>query len=156
MEDFVNYLLKEYQLPVECVCHKVNFSHSAKNKIDKLSKTPIINNIITVKVECFDKDHKLILAQNEKFIDGQIQRTKLRKLINISPDELNNKFGVAKGYICNEIQKSLNEKLKDLNDQINELKSYGGNTNTVIPQEFVNEAKVAPAVVTENKKNFEF
>ena len=155
MEDFINYLLKEYQLPAECVCHKVAFNHSAKTKVDKLSKVPITNNIITVKIECFDKDHKSILAQSERFINGQIQRSKFRKLVNISPDELNNKFGVAKGFICNEINKSLNEKLKDLNEEMTELKTYCGNVNTIIPTEFVNEVKVA-STEEENKKNFEF
>ena len=156
MEDFISYLLTEYQLSTTAICHKVNFTHSTKNKIDKLTKRPIINNIISVKIECFDKDHKLILSKNEKFVDGEIQRTKNNKLVNISPDELNNKFSFAKSSICGIIKNELEQKRNDLINKIDDLNSYCGNANTVIPQEFINEPKVAPAVVTENKKNFEF
>ena len=153
MDDFISYLLKEYQLPNDVVCNKVVCTHSTKNKIDKKSNIPITNNVITIKIESYDKEHQLLSSITEKFIDGQINRTKAKPLVNISPSELNNRFGVAKSFICSQIQKSYSDKLKDLNDSINELKQYCGSVNSVIPNEYINE----PIITKEPIKNkFEF
>lgn len=172
MEDFINYLLKEYQLPNEVVCHKVTCNHSSKSKIDKKSKgsapgtkchVPVTNNIITVKIECFDKDHNLICYQNERFVDGEIYRPKTRKLVNISPQELNNRFGKAKGQICRNIENELMGKVKSLNEDLSSLKQYCGNESSIIPNEFINEPKVTKpqsgkgkAQEEESKTKFEF
>ena len=154
MEDFINYLLKEYQLPNEVVCHKVTCNHSSKSKIDKKSNVPVTNNIITVKIECFDKDHNLICYQNERFVDGEIYRPKTRKLVNISPQELNNRFGKAKGQICRNIENELMGKVKSLNEDLSSLKQYCGNESSIIPNEFINEPKVTQE--EEGKSKFEF
>ena len=153
MEDFVSYLLGEYNLPDSVVCHKVVCSHATKNKIDKVSKVPITNHTITVKIQCFDKDHKKLANITEHFQDGSIKRPKTKPLINISPDELNNRFAKIKGEICNNIQREMMEKLNDLNTELSELKEYSG-CEGVIPTEFVNEPKVTKEY--ESKKKFEF
>ena len=157
MNDFVEYLLQEFQLPKEVVCHKVSFSHSSKVKIDKLSKVPITNHTITVKIDCFDDEHNKLASILERFIDGEIKRTKTKPLINISPAELNNRFGKAKLSICSRIQSNYADKLRELNDDINELKEYCGSDISIIPTEFVNEPKVAKEVEPEKSKSkFEF
>ena len=155
MDDFVEYLLKEFQLPSEVVCYKTSFTHSSKLKIDKLSNVPITNHTITVKVDCFDKDHQKIASISERFVDGEIKRTKTKPLINISPAELNNRFAKAKVSICSRIQSNYADKLRELNDDINDLKEYCGNDISIIPTEFVNEPKVSRE--EENvKSKFEF
>ena len=155
MEPFIDYLLKEYQLPSEVVCNNVNFSYSTQNKIDKKSHVPITNHIITVKIDSYDKHHQKLNSNSERFVNGKINRPKSKKLINISPDELNNKFGVAKSSICSQIQKTNSEKVKELNEIINDLKQYTGNEISVIPNEFVNELSIAPQEPIKNKQ-FEF
>ena len=154
MEAFIDYLLKEFQLPADVVCNKTTFTHSTKNKIDKKSNVPITNNIITVKIESFDKHHQKLASITEHFIDGQIDRPKTKKLINISPSELNNKFAAAKSQICSVINSTYNERLKDLKDSINELNEYCGSDIGVIPEEFINEPKIAKDVKPKTK--FEF
>ena len=158
MNEFVDYLLKEYQLPDDVVCHKVGFTHSSKLKIDKLSNVPVSNHTITVKVDCFDKDHQKIASISERFVDGEIKRTKTKPLVNISPDELNNRFGKAKLSICSRIQSNYADKLREINDDINDLKEYCGSDYSIIPTEFVNEPKVSRGVdEPENgKSKFEF
>ena len=157
MQDFIDYLLKEYLLPKEVVCHKVSFTHSSKLKIDKVSNVPITNHTITVKVDCFDKDHQKIASISERFIDGEIKRTKTKPLINISPAELNNRFAKAKVSICSRIQSNYADKLRELNDDINDLKEYCGRELSIIPTEFVNEPKVSREEEIENAKSkFEF
>ena len=154
MEAFIDYLLKEYQLPSEVVCNNVNFSYSSQNKIDKKSHVPITNHIITVKIDSYDKSHNKLASNSERFINGKIERPKTKKLINISPDELNNKFGTAKSFICAQIQKNNADKVKELNDVINDLKQYCDNMS-VIPNEFINEPTIAKQEPAKNKQ-FEF
>lgn len=157
MEAFIDYLLKEYQLPADVVCNKTTFTHSTKNHIDKKSNVPITNNIITVKIESFDKHHQKLASITEHFIDGQIERSKTKKLINISPPELNNKFASAKSQICSVINSTYNERLKDLKDSINELNEYCGSDISVIPEEFINEPKITKEIKPEKQKTkFEF
>ena len=155
MQDFIDYLLKEFQLPKEVVCNKVDYGFSQKNEIDKKTNIPITHNIISVKIECFDKTHRKLAYISEKFVDGKIWRPKTKKLVNISPDELNNKFGIAKPAICARIQKENADKMKELNELLTDLKTYCTNI-TVIPEEFINEPKLTPTEPVAQKKVFEF
>lgn len=155
MQSFVDYLLQEYQLPAEVVCNNVTFSYSNQNKIDKKTHIPITNHIITVKADSYDKSHNKLASNTEHFINGHIQRPKAKKLINISPDELNNRFGAAKSSICAQIQKANSDKVKELTDVINDLKQYCDNM-TVIPNEFINEPTITPPEPKKNNKQFEF
>lgn len=157
MEAFIDYLLKEYQLPSEVVCNKTTFTHSTKNRIDKKSNTPITNNIITVKIESFDKHHNKLASITEHFIDGNIERPKTKALVNIAPAELNNKFSAAKSQICSVINSIYNERLNELKDSIHELSEYCGSDISVIPDEFINEAKITKETKPEKQKTkFEF
>jgi len=156
MNAFEAYLLKEYQLNQNAVCNKFTYTHSTKQKIDKPSKRPVINNIITVKIDSYDDKHNLLGSHTEKFIDGHIQRTKQNKLINISPDELNNKFSFAKASIVQLIVADYNNKLKDIQAKIDDINAYH-HTSVIIPSEFVNEPLIASNDNTEPKnKHFEF
>ncbi len=151
MEAFVNYLLSEYKLPDEVVCNNVTFTYSQRNKIDKKSNVPITDHVITVKIDSYDKEHNKLASNTEHFVNGQIQRPKSKKLINISPDELNNRFGNAKASICSQIQKNTSDKVKGLNDIINDLKQYCDNLS-IIPNEFVNEPTITPEQPKKNKQ----
>ena len=155
IEAFIDYLLKEYQLPSDVVCNNINFTYSSKNKIDKKSHVPITNHVITVKIDSYDKSHNKLATNTERFINGHIDRPKNKKLINISPDELNNKFGNAKASICSQIQKNNSDKVKELNDIINDLSQYCGGLS-VIPNEFINEPSITPQEPTKKNKQFEF
>ena len=156
MNAFEAYLLKEYQLPSNVCCNKFSYSHSTKQKIDKDSKRPIINNVIGVKIESYDEKHNLISSHSEKFIDGHIHRTKQNKLINISPDELNNKFSFAKSQIVQVIFNDYSNKLKDIQSKIDEINAYS-TSSTIIPSEFINEPTMGEKELPpKNNKHFEF
>ena len=154
MDSFINYLLSEYNLPSEVVCNNVAFTYSTKNKIDKKSHVPITNHIVSVKIDSYDKHHNKLATNAERFINGKVNRPKTKKLINISPDELNNKFSQAKASICSQIQKNNADKVKELNDVINDLKQYCDNMS-VIPNEFINEPTITKQEPVKNKQ-FEF
>ena len=158
---FEEYLLKEYNT-CGCVCVNVKYSHSSKQKIDKKSKRPVINNIITVKMDCYDNKHNLLSTHSEKFVDGCIQRSKNNKLVNIAPAELNNRFAAIKQDIANKIMAEYLEKADEINAKINSLKAYT-HVSGVIPSEFVNEPAIGNANRSDenndktfNDKKFEF
>ena len=120
----MDYLLSEYELPEEAVCHRTTFNHAVKVKVDKKTgeETPI--NIISMKIECYDKNHHLIETRNEKFIDDHITRPKNNKLKIIDEEEINNKFSDAKLIICDYILQDLFIKNQILNDKISSLMFY--------------------------------
>ena len=155
---FEEYLLKEYNVS-GCVCVNIKYSHSSKQKIDKASKRPVINNIITVKMDCYDSKHNLLSTHSEKFVDGCIKRSKNNKLVNIAPAELNNRFAAIKQDIANKIMAEYLEKADEINEKINSLKAYIHVTG-VIPNEFVNEPAIGDTdennAKTINEKKFEF
>jgi len=156
MNAFESYLLSEYKLPSNVCCNKFTYTHSTKQKIDKDSNRPIINNIITVKIESYDDKHNLISSHTEKFIDGHIYRAKQNKLINISPNELNNKFGFAKSHIIGVIVADLNNKLHEIQNKIDEINTYH-HVSAVIPNEFINEPLIGEKTEIKNiNKHFEF
>ena len=158
MEAFESYLLSEYNLPSNVCCNAFKYTHTTKSKVDKLSKVPITNNIITIKIDSYDANHNLISSHSEKFIDGHITRTDKNKLTNISPAELNNKFGAAKSNIVQVINSDYNNKLKDIQDKINEINAYC-KSNGIIPNQFVNEPLISNQPTdqpTKIKTYFEF
>ena len=153
MNEFEEYLLKEYH-DSNVVCTAFKYSHSAKEKIDKASKVPIINNTINVKIDSYDDKHNLIASHSEKFENGEIKRSKKNKLINIAPAELNNRFGAAKQQIANRIMHEYLLKLEDINQKIESLRSYV-HCDGIIPNEFVNEPAIGE-LDKSNQKQFEF
>ena len=126
MEDFINYMLKEYKLPNEVVCHKVSFTHSIKYKADKKLDESIPFHVISMKIQCYDKNHKLINTFNEKFVEDKIQRSKTKKLQIIKEEELNKLFDLAKNAICDLILADLSVKYLDFRNKINDVIIYKG------------------------------
>ena len=161
MQAFEQYLLHEYQLPSNVVCNYFRYTHSTKQHIDKLSKVPVINNIIGVHVESYDDKHHLLASHSERFVDGEIKRPRNNALVNISPDELNNRFAAAKTAIVSSIHSEYTNRLNDINDKIRDLNRYV-KVNGVIPTEFVNEPMIGTGIEdatvkkTTALKSFEF
>ena len=158
MESFINYLLQEYNLPPAVTCNKTTFTHSIKEKVDKVSKVPVINTVITVHIDSYDDKHNLLASHIEKFIDGEIHRSKKNKLVNVAPSELNNRFASAKQSIASVILQELNIKLNDIQQKVANINKYC-NAGGVIPNEFVNEPLIGPPtpnVEPPINKHFEF
>ena len=153
MNAFESYLLQEYN-ESNVACTKFTYSHSSKQKFDKKSNVPVINNNINVKIDCYDEKHNLLASHSEKFVDGEIKRTKKNPLINIAPAELNNKFGAAKQQIANRIMNEYVIKLNEIQEKIDNLQSYV-HCDGVIPDQFVNEPAIAN-VDKDSNKHFEF
>ena len=122
MNAFKDYLITEYKDKAQgFVATEFKFTHSTNIKLDKTSNKHLKIDIIKVTLKLFDKDLNQLHTASISFENNVIPKTKAKQLINISPIELENKFGFAKHEICNEIYKELKEKGEDCDlDKIEE------------------------------------
>ena len=152
MESFQDYLISEYKIDYAAVEFKYN--HNSTVKIDKPTSKPILHNNILVGVKFYDKNLKLLESVNLKFTDNNLTKTCEKKLINIAPAELNNKFMRARNEIVKKITNELVEKREEIDNRIISLNAYIGNQNIAISKEFEGE-KISFPDNTNNKKSFE-
>jgi len=83
--------------------------------------------------------HKVLTKANNNFIHNDILTKAIaKKLINIAPKELENKFNAAKKSICKNIFDELKTKQLDIESKINELKKYVGEEG-IVPSQFKGE-----------------
>ena len=80
-----------------------------------------------------------LYAATISFENNVLNKSQAKKLVNIAPKELENKFASAKNEICNVILRELIEKRKELNEKIDDMMKYKG-TDGVIPSEFKGES----------------
>lgn len=139
MEQFKDYLISEYrEKAIGYVAVEFKFAHTTNIKLDKQTKKHLKNDIIKVTLKFFNKDLKLLHTASIQFENNVIPKSKAETLINISPKELEVKFGFARREICTEIFKELKEKKDELNLKIDNLNSYIGKDG-IIPKEFKGE-----------------
>ena len=97
MEPFKNLIIDEFRDKAKgFAATEFKFSHSVNIKIDKLSKIPLKNDIIKVKVTFIDKDFNTLLTSTLSFENNVLSKTTAKKMVNVAPKELENRFNVAK------------------------------------------------------------
>ena len=136
LHEFKNYFIQEFQLN-DLASTEFKFSHSLKTVMDRKSKKVMNNHVITINANFYDKEHNELRKGSIKFVNNEIPKKEASKLVNISPDELTNRFNSAKREIVNIIYNELVDKMNSFNDKINDLSSYENvNDNEVIKSEF--------------------
>ena len=139
LQDFKNYFIDEFQIS-NLASSEFKFSHSLKTVIDRKSKKVMNNHIITVSANFYDRNHNELRKGSIKFVNNEIPKKDASKLVNISPDELTNRFNSAKREIVSLIYEELVDKLNAINDKINDLSRYENiNDNEMIKSEFKGE-----------------
>ena len=138
MKSFVDYLVSNWEVN-GCVSIEKKFAHSRKVGIDKKSERERINHIVNVGLRFFDKDNKLLKSESVKFENNLLCAASKKKLINISDEELNNRFMSAKSEILGIIRYGYDQKMMEIDSKMNELMSYADNDSVVIPAEFKGE-----------------
>ena len=139
MDAFKNYIIDEYRNKAKgFVATEFKFTHSVSLKIDKKSNVPLKNNIIKVKVTFIDKDMNVLLTTNITFENNVLNKTFAKKLVNIAPKELENRFNAAKKQIVSLIMNEYCDHLNEIETKINDLKLYYGDEG-IIPSEFKGE-----------------
>ena len=140
MQQFIDYLTTEYKdKATGYAAIDTKFTHSSTIKIDKKSNVPLKNDIIKVSITFYDKSMNKLYSSAISFENNLLPKTQAKKLVNIAPKELENKFASAKNEICNVILRELIDKRNDLNEKIDDITKYKG-VDGVIPTEFKGES----------------
>ena len=149
MKAFKDYVIEEFNGTAEgYVATEFRFSHSVSNRVMKREKkddpvTVMQIDSVKVNVKFYDKDMKLLCSKLLTSENNELPKSISKKLVNISPDELVNKFMAAKGEICNSIMNEYKNKRQEYGDKLSNLNAYinsSGNKNDVTPQEFKGES----------------
>ena len=148
MDVFKQYLIDEYKDSVKgYAAVEFKFTHSSNIKIDKKSSVPLKIDVIKVHIKFVDKNLHVMKTSIITFENNALTKCNAKKLINIAPKELENKFNVAKREICNVLMNELVRKSNEINEKINDLQKYIG-VEGIIPSEFKGEVVT---VVDENE-----
>ena len=140
MQSFINYLITEYRdKATNYAAIDTKFTHSSTIKIDKKSNVPLKNNIIKVTLTFYDKSMNKLYSSAISFENNLLPKPQAKKLVNISPKELENKFMSAKNEVCDEILNELLNKRNELNEKINDIAQYKG-VKGIIPDQFKGES----------------
>ena len=140
IETFQEYVKSEFK-NIDAAATEFKYAHTSGLKKDKDSGKLITMHYINVGVRFFDKNMKLLHSTTFKFVNNLLTKNCEKKLINISPKELNNKFMYARKEIIKLIMSQNQEKLNDIQNEINLLKEFAGkdNDNMMINDEFKGE-----------------
>ena len=128
MNTFQEYLISEYKVN-DYAAVEFKYSHSFNIKNDKKTDVNIKQHNIHVNIKFYDKNLKLLLSSNIKFVNNELAKVSEKKLINISPAELNNRFMIARTEIVNKILDELILKRGEIDDKIILINSYLGKSN---------------------------
>ena len=149
MKAFKDYVIEEYKGTAEnYVAVEFRFSHTVservnKGKVEGETMKVVKVDSIKVTIRFYDKDMQLLSSRMLTFENNEVPKSISKKLINISPDELANKFMSAKGEICNVILNEYKNKREECSNKMTCLLEYvntSGNKNDVTPQEFKGES----------------
>ena len=156
MIDFKEYLIQEYIRDVKgykAVEFKFSYSLKTKQMKDVLKST----NIIRVYIRFVDESLKTLLTDSITFENNTLNKTTINKFKNISGKELINKFNKAKSEIIASIINEHQQKAKEINDLITNLRTYQGGFNNVIPNQFQGECiQLNESIINEPIKKISF
>ena len=140
MESFQNYLISEYKIK-DYVAVEFKYNHVEAIKPDNKSGKNIRQHTILIGVKFYDKNLNLLHSANLKFVNNILAKVCEKKLVNIAPAELNNKFMLARPEIIKVIADELKSRLSEINTKLCALNNYAGksNDNISISDEFKGE-----------------
>ena len=140
MIDFKDYLIQEYIRDIEGYkAVEFKFSYSLKMRCMKDCLKSTNSNIIRVHIRFVDESLKTLLTDSITFENNTLTKTTINKFKNISGKELINKFNKAKSEIIASIINEHQQKAKEINDLITNLRTYQGGFNNVIPNQYQGE-----------------
>ena len=137
---FQNYLISEYKVQ-DFAAVEFKYNHSENIKLDKKLEKYVVQHVILVGIKFYDKTLKLLHSANLKFVNNVLAKVCEKKLVNIAPAELNNKFMAARSDIIKTITDELIAKLNEVGTKLKSVESYSGkaNANISISDQFKGE-----------------
>lgn len=150
--DFLEYALSEYGIRYSSV--KINYVHTVK----PIPKNNTKDHIITMNIKLYDKFMNLLKSDNIKFVNNLVSKPCEKKLVNISPAELNNKFMNVRDEIIRIINTEYMTNRSNIDKMICDLDEYKGcNMNHIgVDNKFKGELVVIEDVSkNKNKRRFD-
>ena len=117
-DNFEQYVISEFKVDNQAAV-EIKYTHNVS------AKNTTINYTITMTLKFYDKNVKLLKTCALKFVNNVLAPSYAKKLININPGELNNKFMSAKEDIIKVIHAEYEEKMNEIVEKMNQLKQYG-------------------------------
>ena len=146
MLEFNNYLIENFNIERSVSIEK-KYTHSLKLVNKKNDNNVLVEHSIGVSLKFYDKDNKLLKSESIKFVNDELNNASKKKVININPKELENKFMNAKREILMEIAIGYRSKIDEIQQKLNDLNSYSDVGSSIIPSEFKNNK----VIMIENK-----
>ena len=141
MQDFEHYVKSNYNIPNTSAC-SITYSYNYKLAEDKKSNKMIINNIIKMTLIFMDVNGKQLATEKLTFVNDTLTKASEKQCKTISPGEVTNRFRVAKTDIARQLIKVKQDKINDLQHDINLLTSYNG-SGGIIPQQMKSTLQLA-------------
>ena len=157
MQSFKDYVIQEFKSQANTYAAvEFKFSHGVGSKVDKKSELIMKVDYIKAAIKFYDKDMNLLISKILPFENNEVPKSIAKKLVNISPDELTNRFNEARQEICSVIMKEYSSKMEELSEKINDLKIYIGHSGDITPDKFKGESVVTEDKVPTKKKGTNF
>lgn len=116
-DNFEQYVISEFKVDNQAAV-EIKYTHNVS------IKKAVINHMITMNLKFYDKNVKLLKTCALKFVNNVLAPSYAKKLININPGELNNKFMSAKEDIIKVIHAEYEEKMHELVEKMNQLNQF--------------------------------
>ena len=135
MDNFVSYLVGNWNVNGSVSIEK-RYVHVRKTIFDRILKMEREVHVVSVGLKYYDKDNICLGTYGVKFVDNYLNAGSKKKLVNISPDELENRFGVARDAILDVIEADYKERIRELNGKVSDIGSYRERDRIGISKEF--------------------
>ena len=146
-DDFEQYVISEFKVDNQAAV-EIKYTHNIS------IKKAVINHMITMNLKFYDKNVKLLKTCTLKFLNNVIAPSYAKKLININPGELNNKFMAAKEDIIKVIHAEYEEKMHELVEKMNQLNQFS-KSQFSIEDKFRGEMVEMKENEVKNKKKYD-
>ena len=113
-DNFEQYVISEFKVDNQAAV-EIKYTHNIS------IKKAVINHMITMNLKFYDKNVKLLKTCALKFVNNVLAPSYAKKLININPGELNNKFMSAKEDIIKVIHAEYEEKMNEIVEKMKGL-----------------------------------
>ena len=151
---FEEYLTSNWKVE-GCVGIEKKYSHSLKRGVDKKTEREMINHNVVIGLKYFDKDNVLLKSVSVKFVNNELCTPSMKKLVNIAPAELTNRFMTAKREIIERIMEEYDYKRNEIVEKMKDLMNYSDDDSVGCNSEFKGERIEVGGKVKKSKAVFD-
>ena len=154
MNMFEEYLTSNWTVEGAVGIEK-KYSHSLKKGVDKKTEREILNHNVVIGLKYFDKNNVLLKSESIKFVNNELCTASKKKLINIAPAELTNRFMAGKQEIVERIMYEYDNKKYEIVEKMKDLMNYSDTDSVGCNAEFKGERVEIGGMAKKNKAVFD-